>query len=1157
MTTAILHPDFHTAILQCRRTLWGNGFRPVPVRTGEKVPAEPQWPERARIDPPPCIAGGVLSATTLNTGILCDGLRVIDADIDHAETAEAAWRLATDMLGEVPVRFRHGSCRFLLVYRAAEGEPRKCALKGARGAVEVLGRGNQFVAYGQHPSGAEYEWSDGSPEARHRDSLPAVTEKQVSEFLEACAPLIDAQTPEVMPSAPSIMASAPALPSTGTTAWGRAALDAECDRVARALPGAQSDTLASAAYKVGQRIASGEIGRDDAEQSLVSAGMQMVNGDPKRPWTAHELMGVIKRQIAVGAEKPAGPDRRQDSVIIDLGGSFAQEEEAVSASEPARVPTKTPFVPVPADAPPMNFRHPTWGTPHHAWPYRDVTGQLVGYVARWSASDAEPEHVAHVTYCDLGLGKRAAWRMKPMPSPRPLFDLPALLARADVPVLICADEWSTEAATMLLPGMVATTTAHDPRSPASTDFGHLAGRPVVLAPNVGREGQAWSDMMANLLAKAGAGYVKVLDMARVASSMGREISPSDGWGLAAAVDAGLTAEALATLVNADPELIGFHVDERQKRAAEAILHSDTTPKTNAALPLFKSDATGVHRLVERQESGETIREWVPFCSQLTVVAQTRDADGRNWGRLLRVVDRDNARREWAMPMEQLAGDGVNYRSELLSMGLTIAPGKKAREFLHEFISYERPKEKARCVSRTGWHGRAYVAIDETLRLGQNSQERLLLQTAVPPDHPFRTAGSLSGWQDEIARYAIGNSRLGLAISAAFAAPLLYPLDAEGGGFHFRGASSTGKSTALAVGGSVWGGGGLNGFLRTWRATSNGLEGVAALHCDALLCLDEMGQVDGREAGSIAYMLANGSGKSRAGRIGEARSAASWRVLFLSSGEVSLADKLAEDGRGRRAAAGQEVRIVDIPADAGAGFGLFEDLHAFESADAFARHLKGLTTHHYGHASRAFLKVVVERFDAIQREARVFCDQFVRDHCPEGADGQISRVAARFGLIAAAGEIARDAGILPWPEGEAMRAAGRCFHDWLAQRGGIEPAEERNAIAQVRHFIELHGASRFEPISDGREHAEARVINRAGFRAGDAINGYEYIVLPEVWKADICTGMDAAFVTKTLAQRGFLKVGSDGKAQTKRRLPGFENPVRCYVLRSGIMGEASI
>jgi hypothetical protein len=49
------------------------------------------------------------------------------------------------------------------------------------------------------------------------------------------------------------------------------------------------------------------------------------------------------------------------------------------------------------------------------------------------------------------------------------------------------------------------------------------------------------------------------------------------------------------------------------------------------------------------------------------------------------------------------------------------------------------------------------------------------------------------------------------------------------------------------------------------------------------------------------------------------------VLFLSSGEIGLADKIAEDGRGKKMAAGQRVRIVDVSADAGAGMGMFENL----------------------------------------------------------------------------------------------------------------------------------------------------------------------------------------------------------------------------------------
>jgi putative DNA primase/helicase len=42
--------------------------------------------------------------------------------------------------------------------------------------------------------------------------------------------------------------------------------------------------------------------------------------------------------------------------------------------------------------------------------------------------------------------------------------------------------------------------------------------------------------------------------------------------------------------------------------------------------------------------------------------------------------------------------------------------------------------------------------------------------------------------------AEGNSRLIFALSAAVAAPRLYVLDAESGGFHIVGASSIGKTT---------------------------------------------------------------------------------------------------------------------------------------------------------------------------------------------------------------------------------------------------------------------------------------------------------------------------------------------------------------------------
>ena len=67
-------------------------------------------------------------------------------------------------------------------------------------------------------------------------------------------------------------------------------------------------------------------------------------------------------------------------------------------------------------------------------------------------------------------------------------------------------------------------------------------------------------------------------------------------------------------------------------------------------------------------------------------------------------------------------------------------------------------------------------------------------------------------------------------------------------------------------------------------------------------------------------------------------------------------------------------------------------------------------------------------------------------------------------MAAAGELAREFGIVPWKEGEALEAATRCFNDWFDNRGGKEAGEVHAAISQVRLFIEQHGDARFEPLS---------------------------------------------------------------------------------------------
>src|SRR5262249_26218351 len=160
----------------------------------------------------------------------------------------------------------------------------------------------------------------------------------------------------------------------------------------------------------------------------------------------------------------------------------------------------------------------------------------------------------------------------------------------------------------------------------------------------------------------------------------------------------------------------------------------------------------------------------------------------------------------------------------------------------------------------------------------------------------RQAGTLQNWQKHIGKLCAGNTRLVFAVSCAFAAPLLNLTDSESGGFHYRAESSVGKTTAGWAAGSVCGGGGIRGYIKAWRTTINGLENVAVAHCDSLLVLDEISQAEPRAVAQAAYLLANGQGASRMRRDTSSRPIATWRTLFLSSGEISLATKVQEDSR---------------------------------------------------------------------------------------------------------------------------------------------------------------------------------------------------------------------------------------------------------------------
>lgn len=554
---------------------------------------------------------------------------------------------------------------------------------------------------------------------------------------------------------------------------------------------------------------------------------------------------------------------------------------------------------------------------------------------------------------------------------------------------------------------------------------------------------------------------------------------------------------------------------------------------------FNTSETGVWATDEFGDS-----QWI--CSQLEIEADTRDEHNENWGRLLKFPDRDGITHQWAMPMSLLAGDGREFREHLYDLGLVIAAGTKARTLLTAYLN-TNPDKKALCVMKQGWHRGGFVLPDESF--GENS-EPIYLQT-ISANHLFRQSGTVDDWRKNVGQYCGGNSRLILAVSIAFAAPLLEPLQGENGGWQFTGQSSKGKTTALYVAGSVHGGGGDKGFIRRWRATINGLETVAESHHDALLCLDEIAECKPEDVNEASYMLANGQGKTRQSRGGALRRTSEWRLIFLSSGEVSIADHVAQSGKLVRA--GQEVRVINLPADAEKGFGLFEELHEFETPDEFARHLQKASRNFYGVPIRSFLQYVVRNREKLRRDYQTFETELLAEMLPKDASSEVSRVAHRFVLIAFAGELATDLGITGWQPDDATAAIKTLFQTWLDSRGTTGSKDDETALRQVRRFIELHGQSRFQRLGISDEDTDKRVEsekinNRAGYVEGANDEGLIYYILPEVFRTEVCAGFDPKIVAKALNQRGCLVVSHD--LRYEKRLP--EGKKKVYAILSSLL-----
>ncbi|MFN6998600.1 MAG: bifunctional DNA primase/polymerase [Elioraea tepidiphila] len=330
-----------------------NGYSVIPIMPGSKVPGQfrggewslyPDWTRHCDRPTKSFEVDIWRRWPGCGVGIATGAVVGIDIDILDGALAIQLAGLAASMLGDTPCLRIGRAPKRLLVYRAATPFAGR-----KRHPLELLARGQQFVAYAVHPdTGRPYDWPEDSLVELPLSRLPVVDEAGCAAFLDAAWKLVPDEV-----RVNSILADAP------TSTWrGPSDPKGTRDAIAAALAWLPNDDLPGNEWiTVGAAIkaALGEEGRDlwlDWSRQSRKSGQSGRIDTPERRWASLRPHSVGAGTIYWLAEQRGWvPDP-----ALTLNGTAA--EQAAQPHPAAALLAKVVAPPLPAAPPPKPYRVP-------------------------------------------------------------------------------------------------------------------------------------------------------------------------------------------------------------------------------------------------------------------------------------------------------------------------------------------------------------------------------------------------------------------------------------------------------------------------------------------------------------------------------------------------------------------------------------------------------------------------------------------------------------------------------------------------------------------------------------------------------------------------------------------------------------------------------
>ena len=567
--------------------------------------------------------------------------------------------------------------------------------------------------------------------------------------------------------------------------------------------------------------------------------------------------------------------------------------------------------------------------------------------------------------------------------------------------------------------------------------------------------------------------------------------------------------------------------------AEVIeIGSHASQKRNAQKPYVDSRRNGLYWVEPKEKSGEITEVESLLCSALEVVGVGID-DNRTRYLVLRWRAL-GAKEETthAIPLADI-GEREGWRT-LKAGGLYVTTKSGLRATLADWLQSQAHRgEIWRIAQATGWQCGAYLMPDGDI-IG-TPEIPVLFNGRSSAASGYTTSGTAEDWRDSVAHLANGNYSMMTGVASALAAPLIGLAGADGFGIHFYEQSSAGKTTTANVAASLYGN---PDVLRlTWYGTALGLANEAAAHNDALMPLDEIGQgADPVEVYKSAYALFNGTGKLQGAKEGGNRELKRWRTVAISTGEVDLETFIA--GAGRKAKAGQLVRLLNIPLSKAVRF------HGHESGKHHADALKDAYQSHHGAAGRAWVQWLADHQQEAVKAVRE-AEARWRGIIPADYGEQVHRVGARFAILEAALMAGRV--ITGWDEQTCRDAIQYSFNAWIREFG-TGNKEHQQIIEQTEAFLNAHGLSRFAPFP--YDPGSLPIANLAGYRqkGGHEADPVVFYTFPAAFEKEIAQGFNAKMFAEVLKNAGMLTPPNTGRGYQRKspRIDGRQ--INVYVIQ---------